>query len=308
VIGLPALYALGDAIFTAFAIVNLGERRFGNAAFWALLATSFLLGDRLGDLTNGGLALAMVGLAGSGALKRTPAAKQSAPEHHPSWKLFAPALIIPAVTLAGTLALKHATLAGVPLIDPKQVTLVALGLAVVVALGAAMLWLRPPLTAPAIEGARIMDQVGWAAVLPQMLAALGAVFALAGVGDTVGHALGPLIPEGSRLIGVIVYASGMALLTMALGNAFAAFPVMMAAIGIPVLIHGQHGNPAVVGAVGMLCGFCGTLLTPMAANFNLVPAALLGLTDHYGVIRAQAGTALPLLGVNTAILYWGAFR
>jgi len=93
-----------------------------------------------------------------------------------------------------------------------------------------------------------------------------------------------------------------------MGNAFAAFPVMAAAIGVPLLIQGYGGNPAVVGAVGMLAGFCGTLLTPMAANFNIVPAALLELKDQYGVIRAQAPTALFLLAANILILYLAAFR
>jgi outer membrane protein OmpA-like peptidoglycan-associated protein len=66
-------------------------------------------------------------------------------------------------------------------------------------------------------------------------------------------------------------------------------------------------DPAVVGAIGMLAGFCGTLMTPMAANFNLVPAALLELKDQYGVIRAQVATALPLLFVNILLIYWLAF-
>jgi len=64
----------------------------------------------------------------------------------------------------------------------------------------------------------------------------------------------------------------------------------------------------VIGAVGMLAGFCGTLMTPMAANFNLVPAALLELKDQYGVIRVQILTALPLLAANILILYFAAFR
>jgi uncharacterized membrane protein len=64
----------------------------------------------------------------------------------------------------------------------------------------------------------------------------------------------------------------------------------------------------VVGAIGMLAGFCGTLMTPMAANFNLVPAALLELKDQYGVIRAQVATALPLLAVNILLIYALAFR
>ena len=40
-------------------------------------------------------------------------------------------------------------------------------------------------------------------------------------------------------------------------------------------------------AIGMLSGFCGTLMTPMAANFNIVPAALLELADRNAVIKAQ---------------------
>ena len=105
---------------------------------------------------------------------------------------------------------------------------------------------------------------------------------------------------------VCVFALGMAGFTMIMGNAFAAFPVMAAAVGVPLLIADHGGNPAVIGAVGMLAGFCGTLMTPMAANFNLVPAALLELKDPYGVIRAQIPTALALLLANIAILYWFA--
>ena len=95
---------------------------------------------------------------------------------------------------------------------------------------------------------------------------------------------------------------------MIMGNAFAAFPVMAAAIGVPILIHGDGGNPAVIGAVGMLAGFCGTLMTPMAANFNIVPAALLELKDQYGVIRVQVPTALALLAANILILYVAGFH
>ena len=58
----------------------------------------------------------------------------------------------------------------------------------------------------------------------------------------------------------------------------------------------------------MLSGFCGTLMTPLAANFNLVPAALLELDDRYAVIKAQIPTALPLLLVNIGLMYVLAFR
>jgi len=141
-----------------------------------------------------------------------------------------------------------------------------------------------------------------------MLAALGAVFAAAGVGTTIGALAGSIIPEGSIFLAVLLYALGMVVFTMIMGNAFAAFPVMIAAIGVPILIHQDGGNPAVIGAVGMLAGFCGTLMTPMAANFNIVPAALLELKNQYGVIKAQVPTAIPLLIANILILYFGAFR
>ncbi|MDB5687388.1 MAG: hypothetical protein JWR77_1977, partial [Rhizorhabdus sp.] len=134
------------------------------------------------------------------------------------------------------------------------------------------------------------------------------VFALAGVGDVVGGIMGHAIPAGSLIGAVLAYGIGMALFTIVMGNAFAAFPVMAAAIGVPMLIQGHHGDPAIVAAIGMLAGFCGTLMTPMAANFNIVPAALLELRDRYGVIKAQLPTALPLLAVNIALLYLLAFR
>ena len=162
--------------------------------------------------------------------------------------------------------------------------------------------------APVDEGGRLADSIGWALVLPQMLAALGVIFAAAGVGTTIGTMAGAIIPSGSVFLAVLLYAFGMVVFTMIMGNAFAAFPVMVAAIGVPILIHQDGGNPAVIGAVGMLSGFCGTLMTPMAANFNIVPAALLELKNQYGVIKAQVATALPLLALNILILYFGGFR
>lgn len=316
-IGLPALYTFAGLVFVAFALGSLRDRshakRFGNTAFWGLLALSFLAGDRLGDLGNGVLVLCLVALAGAGALGGgTP--RTTGPEERAALsaklgnRLFLPALVIPVTALVGTVAFKAVSIGGAPLFDPKQVTLLSLGIGVVLALAVSMLWLRPPPLAPLEEGRRLIDSVGWAAVLPQMLAALGAVFALAGVGEVVGDIAGTLIPDGSRFAAVAVFALGMAGFTMIMGNAFAAFPVMAAAIGVPVLIHGMGGDAAVIGAVGMLAGFCGTLMTPMAANFNIVPAALLELKNRNGVIRAQIATALPLLAVNLVIIYIFAFR
>ncbi|RXD05919.1 DUF979 domain-containing protein [Sphingomonas sp. UV9] len=312
-IGTGFIYGVAGAMFAAFAILSAIDRtnpkRLGNAAFYAVLAISFLLGGRLGDIGNGVLVLALVAIAGSGAMGRGGRATTSLDERRAEAarlgnRIFLPALIIPAAALGGTVLFR-----AVPsLVDPKQATLVALTCGVLIALVAMHLWFRPRPTTPLAEGVRLMDAIGWAAVLPQMLASLGAVFALAGVGDVVGGLAGHAIPEGSLIGAVLAYTLGMALFTMVMGNAFAAFPVMAAAIGIPLLVRQYGGDPAVVAAIGMLSGFCGTLMTPMAANFNLVPAALLELKDKNAVIRAQVPTALPLLAVNIGLLYWLGFR
>ena len=79
-------------------------------------------------------------------------------------------------------------------------------------------------------------------------------------------------------------------------------------MGLPIQEGQYGGDPAVVASIGMLSGFCGTLMTPLAANFNLVPAALLELPNRYAVIRAQIPTALPLLIANMVLMYVLAFR
>ena len=311
-IGLTQVYWLAGAAFAAFALLSARDasnpRRLANAGFWGLLAVSMLLGDRLSDLGNGLLVIGLVGIAGLGGLGRGAVPDQAEQRRERAARfgnrLFVLALVIPVTALAGSLLFKQ--LPG--LVDPKQVTLVSLALGALLALAAGMAWLRAPTQVPLQEGRRLIDAVGWAAVLPQMLASLGAVFALAGVGKVVGTLMSGVIPDGSRLGAVVAYALGMALFTMVMGNAFAAFPVMAAAIGLPLLIGQYHGDPAVVAAVGMLAGFCGTLMTPMAANFNLVPAALLDLKDRNAVVKAQIPTALPLLLFNTGLLYWAAFR
>ncbi|MBX7496970.1 DUF979 domain-containing protein [Qipengyuania sp. 6B39] len=306
------LYVLAGAFFAIWALLSLRDRRWGNAGFWALLAASFLIGSHVSDLVNGLIVLAMVAIAGVGGLKRSDPPTTSAEERFNfsellGNRLFLPALIVPVTAVAGTLLYNYTPLGGTGLFEARRETLILFGIGVLVALVAAMLWLRPPLLAPAEEGRRLLDSIGWAAILPQMLAALGAVFALAGVGDIIGSVASGIIPEGSVFLTVVVFALGMALFTMIMGNAFAAFPVMAAAIGIPLLVEGYGGNPAVIGAAGMLAGFCGTLMTPMAANFNIVPAALLELKDQNGVIRQQIGTAIPLWICNVAIIYMGAF-
>jgi len=317
VITLQWLYALAGAMFAAFALLSAldraNRRRFGNALFWGLMAVSLLAGDRIGDFGNGLLVLGLAGIGGFNLIARnhppttTEAERQRWSERLGN-RLFLPALIIPATALLGTLIYNYTPVGSFGWIEAKRETYVFLALGVLIAIVVIFAWLKPPAAGPLQEGRRLIDAIGWAAVLPQMLAALGVLFAAAGIGDIIGSAAHSVIPEGNVFFAVVVFGVGMLVFTMIMGNAFAAFPVMAAAIGVPLLIQAYHGDPAVVGAVGMLAGFCGTLMTPMAANFNLVPAALLELKDQYGVVKAQVATALPLFVLNLLIIYFAAFR
>ena len=310
-----AAYALAGLLFAAIALYSAGDRdnpkRWLNAAFWGLFAVSFLFGDTLGNLGNGVLVLSLVLIGGIGGIgltrpTTTSPAQREAVANRLGPRLFIPVLIVPATTLAGALAFKGILIGGHPLVETAQVTVISLALGVVLALIAAMVLVRPPMAAPIQEARRLMDSVGWAAILPQLLAALGAVFALAGVGRAVGDLLGHWLPHDSRLAAVTVYAVGMALFTMIMGNAFAALPVMVAAIGAPLIVGRFGGDAAVIGSLGMLSGYCGTLMTPMAAH-NIVPTALLGLPQG-AVIRVQAPTAILVLLANIALMDWLAFR
>jgi uncharacterized membrane protein len=311
-IGLPHVYALAGLLFAVIAWMSATDtanpKRWSNASFWGLYSVSFLLGDALGDFGNGMLVLAMAGLAGFGGLgigrpaTTTPEERRGFAKKFGN-RLFIPALAIPAVTLSGSFALKY-----IPLFDAAQATLISLALGAVTALVLARYLLHQHLMPALQEGRRLMDTIGWTALLPQMLAALGAVFAVAGVGRAIGEIAAQAIPDGNRFAAVAAYTLGMAAFTAIMGNAFAAFPVMTAGIGLPLIAMKFGGNPAIMAAIGMLSGFCGTLVTPMAANFNLVPVALLGLKDRYALIKVQMPTAALLLFVNTVLMYVLVFR
>jgi len=319
---IEAVYLLAALLLGAAAWRNLRARRWARAAFWGLLTVAFAAGDAIQAAAKAGerlphqavgagvIALALLAAFGMRALPATQTADpgRAASAARLGHRLFMPALLIPALTAALVLLAKIPGATALLGVAREQVTLVALATACLLALIAALRVTGARPAAALAANARLLDTLGWAVVLPALLAALGNVFAATHVGDAIAALTQTAIPVESRLASLVAYALGMLVFTIIMGNAFAAFPVLAAGIALPLLI-GRHGaDPAALGALGMLSGYCGTLLTPMAANFNIVPAALLELRDPYGVIRAQWPTALGVFLANFLLMWLFALR
>jgi uncharacterized membrane protein len=313
IFSLAHLYVLAGIVLAIVAGMTAADRqhprRLGSALFWGFYALVFLVGALLPPAWIGAGVIAMAVLAGlrrvaPGTHAQPSAAEYAARARRLGNRLFLPALAIPAIAVIGSLLAKHAQIAGMPLLDTGNPTLAAVGMASVVALLFACGLTRETPAQGLREARRLIDAMGWAVVLPQMLAMLGLVFSDAGVGKAVAWVATHYIAMDIRFVAVAVYVLGMALFTIIMGNGFAAFPVMTGGVGVPVLVGVFHANPAAMAAIGMFSGYCGTLMTPMAANFNIVPAALLELPDKNAVIRAQWPTALAVLVVNVFLLYF----
>ncbi|SPB14038.1 membrane protein [Caballeronia novacaledonica] len=287
-------------------------KRFSAGVFWLIYALIFLIGDWIPVPVVGVLVVAMALIAGLGGVTGAKPKMLSDETRRQSAvrlgnRLFVPALTIPVVTVILTLGAKYLVFGGVPLIELKNVTLIGFGVGCVIALAIACVMTRDTVGQSMRETRRLIDALSWAAVLPQMLGMLGLVFSDAGVGKAVAHVTTAYVNMDYRLVAVTVYVVGMALFTMVMGNGFAAFPVMTGGVGVPILVGVFHGNPATMAAIGMFSGYCGTLMTPMAANFNIVPAALLELPDKNAVIKVQVPTAVTLMIVNIFLLNWLMF-
>ncbi|MEX6665192.1 DUF979 domain-containing protein [Pseudomonas sp. W2-17] len=313
IISIQYLYWLAGVILAITAFMTATDRsnpkRWTTGLFWGLFAIAFLVGEKLPPVWVGVGVIVMAVIAGFGGVGfgqhenlNDRARRESAGRLKN--KLFIPALAIPLVTVIGAVLLKNIKFGDVFLLDPANSTFVSLGIGSLVALALAC-WLTRDTPVQAMrESRRLTEALGWALVLPQMLAMLGLVFNDAGVGKAVAHLATAYINLDFRLVAVMVYVLGMALFTVVMGNGFAAFPVMTGGIGVPVLVGMYGANPAVMAAIGMFSGYCGTLMTPMAANYNLIPAALLELPDKYAVIKAQIPTALAMMVANILLLYF----
>ena len=279
------------------------------AALWFLLAFTFIAGQWL---VNAGLAwiigAAIVVMACLTAIGGVVQTKNDVPDPDSvramadkyGYKIFIPAACIAVTAVVGaTLGSKVPALSWLTANN-------AIGLSGAVALIAALLLTKCDPKYAAVDGARLMDNVNTTGILPQLLSALGALFTAAGVGEAISHYVSMVVPENSILIACIVYCLGMALFTMIMGNGFAAFSVIMVGVGIPFLIS-KGANPTIVGALGLTAAYCGTLCTPMAANFNIVPAALLETKSKYSVIISQIPFAVAMLVVHVVLLMTLAF-
>jgi uncharacterized membrane protein len=316
-IRLDAVYVLTGLLLAGVSWLSARDvtnpKRWRNALFWALFATSFLFGGRLSDFSNGCLIIAVALVAGIGSLGRAPAEETDAELRKLSAarfgnRLLIPILTVPIVTMFGVLVLAKFRLGGQFLIDPEHSAPISVALGACAALLATYVIFKPKPLAPLREAERLINRVSWTLVLPQALAALGAVFILGRLGPIVGSVLTHWLPMQSPLAAVCLYSFGMAAFTVMLGNAFAAFPVMVTAVGLPLLVHKFGGDVAVIAALGMLSGYCGTAVSPLAANFNYRPVALLQISDRDAIIKVQAPTAALVLVGNTILMYFLAFR
>ena len=272
------------------AVDKTNEKRIGTAVFWCVLGLLFIVGRWIPSTWAGVLVLVMVVPA---ILQRVGKGKGGEPtqqEMNDNFNAIGMKLFVPALSL-GVMALIFALFTQIS-------SLVGLTFGVVV--GGILLMIFSRKNTPRVfldDTRRMLDTVGPLSMLPILLAALGSIFTAAGVGEVISSLVSGIIPEGNMVVGIIVYAIGMAVFTMVMGNAYGAITVLTVGIGAPFVLA-LGADPAVIGSVALTCGFCGTLMTPMAANFNILPVAILDMKDNYGVIKKQIPIALIMLAAQ----------
>ncbi|WP_432405434.1 DUF979 domain-containing protein [Wukongibacter sp. M2B1] len=301
---LEILYILAGLVSITTALYALKDEkhpsRIGTALFWGIFGFIFILGKVLPSVVVGVLLLVMGTLAAMnkvtfGSLKNADEAFREKSEKVLGNKLFIPALSIGITAFAIAQAFPQ-----------KLGGLVGLGAGAILSIILCLAITKSEPKNIGYDGSRLLQQVGAACILPQLLTALGALFNAAGVGEVISTGIGGVIPEGNILAGVIAYCVGMAIFTMIMGNAFAAFAVITAGIGMP-FVFAQGANPAIAGILGLTAGYCGTLMTPMAANFNIVPAAILETKNKNRVIISQVPFSIALFITHIVLMYVWAF-
>ena len=287
-------------LFSLMALMDNGNpKRWGNVLFTGLLGGTFAFGTVLPAAVTGGCVVLMVFLVVVIGIKPgrhelpSDERQKTVADRFGRW-LFSPFLLLFASTL---------TLHWVWNVE----ILFAFGISNIVILIGLMLFFRETPAALVHDGHRMFDIMGWAALLPQLLAAFGVVFETVGMGGVILEMAESFVVIDSKLMAAAVYCVVTAFFSMMMGNAFPAFLVVSSGIGIPLVVRRFGADPAVAGIIAMLSGYCGTLMTPMGLNFNVLPAERLGIRNLNEVLRVQRGTALLLLLINIALMYFLAF-
>jgi len=274
------------------------KTRIGTSLFWGILAVIFILGNYIPSMIVGILVVVIAILSATkqiniGTLKQLDETFATLKAEKLGLKIFIPSL---SIALIAMLVASFTSFSGT----------VAIGISALCALVLAFIITKATPKELLEDTNRTYQSIGSFAILPQLLASLGVLFTTAGVGDKISSIISNVIPTGNALIGVAIYCIGMALFTIIMGNAFAAFAVITVGIGVP-FVFAIGGDPLVCGTLALTAGYCGTLLTPMAANFNMLPAALLEMKDKNAVIKVQAPIALTLLAVHIVLMYFLGF-
>ncbi|EST90687.1 DUF979 domain-containing protein [Vagococcus lutrae] len=287
-------------MYTAFKTAKdtSNSKRMGSTIFWLDLGLLFMFGKVLPSVVSGLLVvlLGLITLFKQFEISQFTPIKAEVLEGRAkkfgNW-IFVPVLSLAVVSVG--LAMK---------IEASSKS--AIGVAAIFSIILAMIIFKSTPKEMVQESNRMIQAMGTSGILPQLLGALGAIFALAGVGDVIAQIIGGFVPEGNRLFGTIAYVLGMVVFTAIMGNGFAAFTVITAGIGVPFVIM-QGADPAIAGALALTAGYCGTLLTPMAANFNILPASLLEMEKPYGVIKEQVPVTIIMIVVHIVLMYFWAF-
>lgn len=297
---------------TAFRARRNESAKLGTMLFWTLTGIIFMFGKVLPSAAVGAMLIAMGCLTVTKQVKigkfqeSTPEFRKASSERIGS-KIFVPAVTVGLIALILSFVKYDVVKDGVATSTALNGAIMT-GVACVIALVLAFVICKPKISDTKEDTSRLLMQVGAACLLPQLLGALGSVFAEAGVGEVISGMISSVVPQGNIVVGVIIYIFGMVVFTMIMGNAFAAFTVITAGIGVPFVIS-QGGNPAIIGVLGMTAGYCGTLMTPMAANFNIVPCAVLETKDpKWSVIKAQIPMALMMIVVHIILMLAIGFR
>jgi uncharacterized membrane protein len=309
IFSLGAVYFLTGLVLVCFAILTFADgthpRRWGTGTFWLILGVVFGAGGMLPHWATGILVIAMVTLDGAGQVRQGSMpdrkAEQARNARELGDRIFLPVLAIPAVTFVVALTFRGLGL------DANRGALVGLGYGSVLAMLIAVWLTRSQARALMVEGRRLNELMGAVNILPQLLAALGVIFTAARLGDFIAGGIVRLVPADNLFLFVVANCLSMTVLTMVLGNSFAAFPVIATGVLVPLIIRPFGADPAAVAILTLSAGSTGTLMTPMAANFNIVPVALLGMKSEYAVIKAQIPVAVALWAVHV-VLMWSLIR